>query len=358
MRTLTGSRFFDGVVLHGPTRLTLDPRGVVVDITSHAGPTDHHLLSPALVDLQMNGWRDTDVASADAEGLARLDTMLWDEGTGHWLGTIVSAPVQQMERTLSRLETFRGAAPGMLGIHTEGPFLGARPGAHDRRVLVDVDLGYIDRLPSSVLLVTMAAENPGAPEATARLGARGVRVSVGHSAPTRAEWNRILDSGAVMVTHLFNGMSGIHHRDGGVALWSLVDDRVTCGIIADGHHVADEALRLAFAAKPGGIVLVSDSVAWTSPAAAARGVTNATGVAALPDGTLAGSTTSLLGCLRHAVFGAGVDLATALAAATTIPARLVGRPDITKVAVGHGCDIIALDEEFRLTERSRHSAAD
>lgn len=360
MRALTSSLFFDGRTLRGPTRINLDDNGTVLAIDDEPGSTEHHLIAPGLIDLQMNGWQDINVASADGSDLARLDALLWDEGTSRWLGTIVSAPSQSMARALARLDSNIASAPGMLGIHSEGPFLGGRPGAHDRSAIIDVDLDFLTRLPDSVHLVTLAAEQPGVAEAIELLRRRGVCVSIGHSAPTRAQWTTAVSHGAQMVTHVFNGMSGVHHRDGGLALWALVDEAVTCGLIADGHHVSHDIVKLVFAVKGphDGVVLVSDSVGWMHPGAVARGVTADAGAAALADGTLAGSTSSLLGCVRRAVVDAGVDLSAALRAATTTPARMLGRADLGVVEVGRVCDIIAVDSSLAIQDRLRGSPAD
>lgn len=360
MQVLTAEKFFDGHHLHGPTRITLGHDSTVQAIEDHDGPCQHWLLAPGLVDLQMNGWLDINVAGADPAAMSRLDRLLWNEGTSHWLGTIVSAPTDSMEHTLARLDALTDRAPGMIGIHSEGPFLGDRPGAHDRASIVEIDPDFLHRLPGSVRLVTMAAERSGAAEAIAHLRARGIRVSIGHSAPTRRQWDAALASGASMVTHVFNAMSGVHHRDGGLALWALTHEGITCGLIADGHHVSDDIIRLVFAAKSrfDEVVLVSDSVGWLHPGATKRGVSAETGVATLADGTLAGSATSLLGCVRHAVHSVGIDLASALRAATSTPSRYIGHPDAGVVTVGRACNIIALDASLAIQDRSPRVHAD
>ena len=355
---LTGASFFDGHSMHGPTRIVVADNGMVRSIERWQGSTDHHLLAPGLVDLQMNGWGSIDVASLDQSTIVDLDAQLWEQGTSSWLATIVSAPLDRMSTTLDRLDALAGTTAGMIGVHTEGPFLGTRPGAHDRRAIVDIDTMYLDRLPDSVRLVTLAAEQPRAVEACARLAARHITVSIGHSAPDRQAWEAAVEAGATMVTHLFNGMTGVHHRDGGLALWALTDERICCGLIADGHHVADDAIHLAFATAGDRIVLVSDSVAWKSRWAISQNVSISNGVAALPDGTLAGSSTSLLGCVRHAVLEAGLPLAEVLRAATSRPAMHIGRPDIGTIQVGRSCDMIALDEQLSIQDRWRHRSAD
>lgn len=356
--TITARRFYDGKILHGPTSITVRD-STVTHIEPSDDECDHSLVSPGLVDLQMNGWDDIDVAEADKSHLVKLSQSLWSEGTSHWLGTIVTAPLDRMVERLSRLhEIFQTSSiRGFTGLHVEGPFLGRAPGAHDQRWIVEVDSDVITGFPTSVRVVTMAPEATGSLAACADLVARGVVVSAGHSRPDRDVFDNFVDAGATMVTHLFNGMSGIHHRDGGLALWALLDERLTLGLIADGHHVSADAVALAFRLAAPRICLVSDSVAWSSQRSVARGVRHDRGVATLPDGTLAGSSTSLAGCVRWAVTNAGVPLTDALASATSIPARLVGRPELGTVEVGSTTDLVFFDDDLHVTGGLRRLAS-
>lgn len=359
MTTITTRRFFDGTTLHGPTSIIVDDDGIVGRISPHSGHCEHDLVSPGFVDLQMNGWRDIDVAESDCDRLVELSEALWREGTAHWLGTIVTAPLATMGERLVRLDEAArsGTVPGFAGIHVEGPFLGGAPGAHDRRHIVEVDIDAVASVPDSVRIMTVAPDAVGAVSACTLLSRRGITVSAGHATPDRHDFEEFVSSGASMVTHLFNGMSGVHHRDGGMALWSLLDERLTLGLIADGRHVGADAVALAFRTAPGRICLVSDSVAWASDRAVARGIRVVDGAATLPDGTLAGSATSLGGCVRWAVTNAGVDLMTALTAATSAPARLIGKPELGTVAVGSPCDLVYFDSDLHVVGGSRRLAS-
>ena len=150
------------------------------------------------------------------------------------------------------------------------------------------------------------------------------------------------------MTHLYNAMSGVHHRQDGVALSALTDPRVTAGLIADMCHVSAPAVRLAFLAKPAEIALVSDSIAWNSQWANRMSVEVRDGAPRLPDGTLAGSSTSLAECVRRTVQMAGVDISVALRAATSTPARVVGRTDVGHLVTGRSCDIVAFDRDLHV----------
>lgn len=350
VESLTAEMFFDGDSLHGSSRLTFDGP-VVSAIEPHAGPCDHHLVTPGLVDVQMNGFADIECARAEPSDLARLDSMLASRGTTAWLATIVTAPLDRLDASISRIATAieAGLVPGCVGIHVEGPFLGSAPGAHRRDWIIEPDLDWVSRLPECVRLVTVGIESTRSLDLIAALVDAGVTVSIGHSRPSADAFRAAVDAGASMVTHLYNGMSGVHHRDDGLALEALLDDRVAAGLIADLAHVSVPALRLAFRAKHGrGVVLVSDSVAWESEPAVARGVEVIDGAPRLRDGTLAGSSSTLAMCMANAVSVVGIDLPIVLRSATSAPAETVGAENQGRIREGTPCDILTFDKDLRL----------
>ena len=349
---ITASRFFDGSVLRGPTAVTVH-KGLVESIEDHGGPCEHYLLSPGFLDLQMNGFDAVSCAGSGAgitaAELAELDSMLLARGTTRWLATLVT---DDLGRVVSRTDSVRAAAsgaPGCLGVHLEGPFLGSKLGAHDRDRVLPPDTAFAHSPPAGTLLVTTGAESTEAPAFIRELAGRGVVVSLGHTAPSREQWDQCVRAGASMVTHLFNAMSPVHHRDDSMALMALVDDRINFGLIADLVHVSADAVRLAFSAAPGRVCMVSDSVAWNDPGSQRRGIELSDGAPRLPDGTLAGSSTALGECVRNVVNVCGVDLATALGAATLLPARILGMHDSVIPAPRREANLIALDESLCVT---------
>ena len=343
--TITARRFFDGHSIHGPVRVTLSG-GVVSSVEDHDGDCEHELLSPGLVDLQVNGWAGVDFASSDEDDLRRLDGELAALGTTSYLATLISDRLDRMSDRTALLAESSPLLPGMLGVHLEGPFLGRVTGAHRRDRVVPVDVRWLRTLPGNVRLVTLGAEQDGAAEAVDVLGSRGVTVSIGHSAPGVDDYERAVTAGARMVTHLFNAMSGVHHREFGLALAALTDRRVALGLIADMHHVSPRAVALAFAARPDAVCLVSDSVAWESPAFVRMGARIVNGAPRLVDGTLAGSSTSLAECVGRVVRECGTSLETVLRAATSVPAGLVGATEAGRIMTGRPCDIVAFDGDL------------
>ena len=177
----------------------------------------------------------------------------------------------------------------------------------------------------------------------------GCVVSLGHSDADSATTRAAADAGARLVTHLFNAQRAFHQREPGLGITALVDPRLRVGVIADGHHLADDAVRLAFAAAGERVVLVTDAVAAAQMppgsyalAGSATRVAAAGGPPLLADGTLAGSTLTLDRAVR-AVVSLGVEPGAALVAATRSPADALGRPDLGRLAVGARADLVAWD---------------
>lgn len=351
----TARHFFDGDDMRSNVRIAVSD-GHVVGIESLTGTADHYLVAPGLIDVQMNGFGPYDVSRASPDEFVALDGLLLRSGTTSWLATIVTAPLQRMTESLSSIEeSMVATSTGCIGAHVEGPFLGGAPGAHNPEWIIPFGKEWTAALPSVVRLMTVAPEQLDVvPEGISLLAAKGVVVSLGHTRASRELFASAVTAGARMVTHLFNGMSGVHHRDDGVALAALVDDRVVAGVIADLRHVSPDAINLAFRSKGGDrVCLVSDSVAWDSQWAQRRGVQIRDGAPRLIDGTLAGSSTPLAECVRNAVTSCGVPLVDALTAATRTPASLLGFPQMGRITVGQRADIVVFDEELTVVEARR-----
>jgi N-acetylglucosamine-6-phosphate deacetylase len=319
-------------------------------------------LAPGFVDAQLNGGFGVDLATADATGWRRLAATLPRTGVTAFVPTVLSAPIPAQVRLLHRYRALRSqldAAGGArsLGVHLEGPFLApARRGAHRREHLRDPDPTAVQTLldagGSDLAYVTLAPELPGAAEAIERFVTAGVRVAVGHSDASDADVRAAADRGATLVTHLYNAQPPLTARAPGVVGAALADPRLTAGLIADGYHVARSAIVLAFAAAPGRIMLVTDATAALGLPPGryqlAGQVTDvpADGPPRLPDGTLAGAAVGLDAAVGVAV-RAGVAPATALLAATRVPADALGVVERGRVAVGAPADLVWLDEQWR-----------
>ena len=337
----------------GPSEVVIDTSGTIVAIVPTSAPTPDVSLVPGFVDLQVNGIEDIDVAGARAADWQRLGNLLLDQGVTAWCPTLVTNRLDRFARPLDRMAAAQRlpGLPTILGAHLEGPFLGGAPGAHPRHLIAPIDLTWLAALPSVVRLVTIAAEIPGAADAARLLTGRNIVVSIGHSTPSIADVDSVVDAGATMATHLFNGMSGVHHREPGLASVVLVDDRITAGLIADLVHVQPLAIQLAFRAKPAdGIVLVTDAVAWRarreSGTVGGIRMTMRDGAPRLADGTLAGSAATMDQMVRNVVNVCGIPLGLAVRAASANPARLMGCTNRGRIAEGCRADLVALDDDL------------
>jgi N-acetylglucosamine-6-phosphate deacetylase len=325
----------DGVLRPGTVEFD---GGRVVAVTDGGKRPFPFTLAPGFIDIQVNGITDVDVADADGADWDTLHQRLVAQGVVAWCPTLVTSPLEAYAAPLARMADAATRFPSILGAHLEGPFLGGAPGAHRVELIRDFDLGWIDALPGVVRLMTLAPELDGAPEVVKSLAGRGVVVSLGHSTATYDEAGAAVDAGATLVTHCFNGMGPLHHREPGLLGRALSDARLTVSVIADLVHVHAAALALAFAAKgPGAIVLVTDAVAWSGP------VTDAPRLA---DGTLAGSCLRMDTAIANVVHAAGVALEDAIRAASTTPASLLGEHDRGRIAPGARADFAALDDDL------------
>jgi N-acetylglucosamine-6-phosphate deacetylase len=322
---------------------------------------DSGVLVPGLVDLQVNGYYGVDLADGDPEGWALVARRLPETGTTAFLPTFITAPVPTLAAAVrSAAKTTEAVTAGarVLGVHLEGPFLSpARAGAHRPDWIVPPSPGAVAELLEAgqgvLRLMTLAPEADGALAAIGTLTEAGVVVSMGHSNATAAQVAAGADAGARMVTHLFNAQRGLHHREPGVVGQALTDQRLTSGLIVDLSHVSAAACAIAFAAAPGRICLVTDAAACAGmpPGRYLLGgqpvdLPPGGGAPVRPGGTLAGSALRMDQAVGNAV-GVGLGLPEAVAAASRIPADLIGRPDLGRLAAGAAADLAWLGDDLR-----------
>ena len=199
-------------------------------------------------------------------------------------------------------------------------------------------------------MVTLGAEQPLATDAARMLSRAGRLVAIGHTRATAEQFDAVVASGARLTTHLFNAMSGLHHRSPGVAAFALTNDAVAASLIADGVHVHPRMLRIAFASlAPHRAVLVTDSVAWRAGSAGLVGLAMSDGAPRLADGTLAGSACTMDIAVRTCV-AAGVETHHVVRAASTNPARLLGLTDRGAIHPGMRADLVALDADLQVEQ--------
>jgi N-acetylglucosamine-6-phosphate deacetylase len=309
---------------------------------------------PGFLDLQVNGFGGVDFLEADAAGYRRAGDALLETGVTAYLPTLITAPEEQLVEALAEVPQ-DGDGPRIVGVHLEGPFISpARLGTHSAAARRDPDVELLERLLAAgpVRLVTLAPELPGAERLIELLRIRGITVSCGHTDATAEEAHAAFDLGARAVTHLFNAMRPLRHRDPGIAGAALARDDVFVQIILDGIHLSAETATVVWRAAAGRVALVTDAMAGAgmsdgSWSLAGFEVDIRDGVARGPAGVLAGSALTMIDAVRN-LHALGVPLAEALAAATAVPASLIGLPEVGRLDNGLPADLIVLDDNLEI----------
>jgi len=315
------------------------------------------ILTPGFIDLHCHGAGGAAFAEG-AAGVQRALAVHRAHGTTRSVLSLATAPLGELERQLDAVASAAAADPLIAGSHVEGPFLATgHKGAHDPALLRDPDTASVARLVDAgrgtIRQVTLAPELPGGVAATRQLLARGIAVAVGHTDADYDVAAAAFRAGASILTHAFNGMSGIHHRAPGPVLAALDAPHVVLEVINDLVHVHPRVVRLLFEAFPGRVALITDAMAATGAgdgqyAIAGKRVVVRNGIARLADGSsLAGSTLTLDAALRHAVHDVGLPIETAVAALTEVPARALGRgQDLGMLAPGYAADAVMLGHDL------------
>jgi N-acetylglucosamine-6-phosphate deacetylase len=326
-------------------------------------------LAPGFVDVHVHGWGGHGAMGDEAalDGMARG---LLRRGVTSFLPTAVTSPLDGLVTFADRVRRWQPKAPHdgaePLGFNLEGPFLArSRRGAHDATYLIDpadAPRASLDALLDGLRVVTIAPELPGATELIRWLAAEGVAVSLGHSAASLEQAQAGYAAGARSTTHLFNAMTGIDHREPGLALAALLDDSVFVELIVDGIHIHPSLWDMVRRLKPADhVVLVSDAlpVAGTADGRGRLGSLEieVAGLRATLAGTstLAGSVIALDIAVRNLV-ESGFSLPRAIAAASTNPLRLLGVTDRGRIEVGRKADLVELDDDLAVTRVMRGGA--
>jgi N-acetylglucosamine-6-phosphate deacetylase len=366
------------------------------------GPATHRArwALPGFIDMHVHGGGGASFTEGGPDDVRRAAAFHRAHGTTRLLASLVTAPVDELERRVAMLADL--ADEGVIdGIHLEGPFLSAaRCGAQNPRHLTAPDVAAFRKLHLAargwLKMITIAPELPGALDVIRAAAGAGVIAAAGHTDASAEVTAAAVAAGVSHATHLFNGMRPLAHRDPGPA-GALLDSQVTCEVVADGTHLHDTVIRLAArAAGPGNLVLITDAMAAagmpdgtyrlgglavtvtagvarltpaspapasaipvpaapTDPAATPVTIpplTPAT-LAAAPGnalGAIAGSTATMDQVVRNAITAVGLRVPDVAAAASTTPARRLGLSAETgALAPGLSADLVLLDGDFRLT---------
>ena len=319
---------------------------------------DGKYVIPGLVDVHTHGRSGEDFNTAGPDGCLRMRRAYARAGTTTVMATLASASLESFRASAEAIGRNREASPGLCtiaGIHLEGRYLNPKKrGAHAPELLRLPDADELDSLLDEMAPlpthVSAAFELEGGEKFLLRALSRGVTCGLAHTDATYEESRRFADLGVTSLTHTFNAMRAIHHREPGCAVASLLDDRIYTELICDGHHVHPAMVRLASEVKdPGRMVLITDSLeAAGSPDGeyniAGMPVIVKDGIALTSDGALAGSTLSLYEGLLNYMEFTGMSMEQALPCATINPARMVGIDgECGSLAEGKRADFIILE---------------
>lgn len=332
---------------------------VLEDVPGPAEDLDGALVIPGLVDIHVHGCAGADFSDGDYAGLVRMARYLARRGVTSYAPASMTLPYDALDKAFHAAARLRreGLADGarLMGIQMEGPFLsrekrGSQNPAYLRLPDWDRFLRLYDAAEGLLRIVDVAPELPGAVEFTRRASEK-CRVSVAHTAAGYDQAAAVFDAGATHLTHLFNAMSGIHHRHPGPIGAASERENVTAELICDGIHVHPSAVRMAFRLFPGRICLISDALrccgmADGSYSLGGQEILLSGGVARLTGGAIAGSAADLYQCMRRAV-SFGIPREQAVWAATALPARVIGRESETgAIADGRAADFVICGGEL------------
>lgn len=328
----------------------------------------NHKLMPGLIDMHIHGQSGADTMDATEAALAKIARDLPKTGVVGFLGTTVTAPWPKILAALANVKSTMGknltadvvSGAEILGTYVEGPFFTPKnKGAHPEQFFLAPSQERIADLlevaGDTLKVVALAPETEGAVEATRQLVAHGVRVAMGHSDATWEQVEACVEAGATIGVHLYNGMSGLHHREPGCVGAMLANDSVIAEMIADGVHVHPAVLKLSWKCKG------TDRSALITDCMCAGGlpdgvyqlgelpVTVKNGVARTDCGSLAGSTLSLNKAIRNMTGLAGVPELDAVKMASEVPARILGVDHrMGSIAPGMEASLTVMDDDFNV----------
>lgn len=347
--------------------------GVIQAVAAGASydPTDdlgEHYIAPGFIDLHTHGIAGADTMDATRQALATMARQYARHGVTGFLPTTVTQSFEATARALAQVRRYMdepsAGEPGaarMLGLHLEGPWISRQAkGAQNERYIAEPSPPAVQEMLAQangvIRKVTIAPELPGAEQAIGALREHGVHISIGHTVATYEQAQQAIAWGATQVTHCFNCMTALHHRQPGVVGAVLLHDDLAAELIADGVHVHQDVMRLLIAVKGREhVMLVTDSISATglsdgTYSLGGQEVYVRAGQARLADGTLAGSTLAFDQGVRNLVTLCGVSLRDAVYMGATTPAQAIGLGDRKgKIAPGYDADLAILDADLHAT---------
>lgn len=321
------------------------------------------LLIPGLVDVHTHGRAGGDFTTADAPLMKKMAESYLTSGVTTVMPTLASAPFEDLSNAIERINALsdeEGSLPYVAGVHLEGRYLNpAKRGAHAPELLFALDANELEKLIGRIKgakHVSAALELDTDGSFLRRALELGATVGLGHTAADYKTARDLINSGVTSMTHLFNAMPPLHHRDGGAVAAGLLGGAY-CELICDGFHIAPEMVELVYRVlkDENRLVLITDSMEATGCedgeyTIAGMPVTVLNGKARTHDGAIAGSTLSLLDGVKNLASFAHISFEEAVYSATEAPARAVGIFDtVGSIDEGKRADMLLLDKHLQIS---------
>lgn len=325
---------------------------------------ENQMLYAGFIDIHNHGAVGVDTNEASIDDFIEVGKFLARNGVTAWLPTFVPDSDENYRKQIEILEKVREIQTDLpvaqvVGVHYEGVFANTQMCGALRpkyfKIFTGKELSELPTLQNGVHHTTYAPEIEGGIYLTEELTKQGWIPSIGHTKADFQTLEKAFDAGAKHITHLFNAMTGIHHRDLGVAGWALTKDEISCEIIADNIHVHPKMLKLAGENKPSDkLILVSDSV---SPTGLGDGnfeiwgenVSVVNGKTRNERGSIAGSVITMLDAVKNMISRGFSPIAVSKMASAN-PAKLLGiEKDFGSIEVGKRADLVVIDEQGNVT---------
>ena len=313
---------------------------------------------PGFINVHIHGCGGADAMDGTAEALATMSRLLPSKGVTAYLPTTMTATQENITQALETVRQARAGVAGaqVLGCHLEGPFISPLyKGAQKEEYICLPQLAWLEPYSDVIKLITCAPELLQGEEFTAWCQAQGIVLSVGHSGADYATAQQAFATrGFSHVTHLYNAMTGLHHRQPGIVVAALADADVMCELICDNVHVHPVVQRLTYQLKGSEhIELITDSIraCLLGDGASELGgqqVTVHGMTATLADGTIAGSVLTMDRALANLQANTGASLVEVVGMVTSNPARELQLQDRGSLTVGKRADIVLCDENFHI----------
>lgn len=354
MFNISNVNFYQNDVLLENKNLTIRDGKIASILAAESNCSNDSLVVPGFIDLQIYGAGGR-LFSAEPtmESLAIMEDDLLRKGTTGFLACMATNSADVFNTCVSVAKEYRSQARNFLGLHLEGPFLNPkRLGAHVPEFVRKASLDEIKKLldfgDGVIKMMTIAPECQD-DEVIQYLLDNGVVVSLGHSNATFEQATQAYNNGIQTTTHLFNAMSPIHHREPGIPTAVFNHEKAMASIIVDGFHVGFEVVKFAKKLLKERLFLITDAVTECSTGPYQH-VKNGDKFV-MPDGTLSGSSLTMLQAVQNCVSKCGIELCEAINMASSYPAKLIGIDQLHAViAEGNEANLLILDESLALKE--------